>query len=68
MISQCNQIVSAVLIAAFVLSAAVFIMTDIHPQWLGIPVYSYISISFALIIGIYQWLHIQQEKNENDEF
>lgn len=63
-----RQIVSAVLIAAFVLSAAVFIMTDIHPQWLGIPVYSYISISFALIIGIYQWLHIQQEKNENDEF
>lgn len=63
-----RQIVSAVLIAALILSATVFILAGSHPQILGIPVYSYISIIAATIIAIYQWLHIQQEKEKNDEY
>jgi len=55
-----KQLIIASIMAALIISAALFIIYEVHPLWKSISVIGIISFSLALILGIIMMINIRK--------
>lgn len=60
-----RQLIIVILVSSIILGSSVFVLADTDPKLIGIPVYSLLGYTFAVVLGFYLLLKLYKNESES---